>query len=348
MSAIAECTGSRRPKWRVAFAASLFGLIVSGCGGGGDSVSTGAGASPSSPAVVEAERLLDEIADGMLGTSAQADARHYLQQVGFQGMIIDCMAAKGFVYLTPPAFRVPSPATRIGRGVLDPVDPAAVAADGLGLNATLDGLVANAKAGEPIVRDSSGPNGPRPPEHNVPGWDEASDGCDPTNQDVDALVPNPFYDDGAPISALVEGVLRETSVSDAVATYPECIRAAGWPVQAELDGGPRRQVVHEVRSRFEDLLVGAAPSFSSDPAQRADQVDQVVASADWRRLVETRAGAASADAACRQEAHDLAFTALLSPLREMKAERGAEIEWLRAEWEAIEERAGQTPDPGRR
>jgi len=311
-------------------------------------VSTGVGAGPSSPAVVEAEGLFNEIADGMLGTDAQSDALRYLEHVAFQGMIIDCMAAKGFVYLAPPAFRVPSPVARFGGGVLDPVDSAAVEADGLGLNATLDGLVANAKAGEPIVDDISDPNGTRPPEHSVPGWDEASNRCVPTDEDLNALVPHPSDESGAPITDLVEGVLRDKSVSGAVATYPECMRAAGWPVQAEQDGGPRHALVWEVRGEFEDLLVDAARSFSRDPAQRAGQVDQVVASADWRRLVETRAGAASADAACRQEAHDLALTALLEPLRRMKAERGAEIERLRAEWAAIEERADQTSDPARR
>lgn len=348
MRANAECAVSRRLEWRVAVAASLLGLIISGCGGRDESVSTGVGAGASSPAVVEAERLFNEIADGMLGTSAQSEARFYLEHVDFQGMIIDCMAGKGFVYLAPPAFQVPSPAGQIGGGVLDPVDRAAVEADGLGLNATLDGLVAAAKAGEPIVDDTSGLGGSRPPEHSVPGWDEALSGCEPTGKGLNARVPHPSDESGAPISLLVEEVLRNESVSGAVAAYPECMRAAGWPVQAERDGGPHRALVWEVRGEFEDLLVEAARSFSSDPAQRADQVDQVVASAEWRRLVETRADAASADAACRQLAHDLALTALLQPLLRLKAEQGAEIDRLRAEWAAVEERADQTPDPARR
>lgn len=136
--------------------------------------------------------------------------------------------------------------------------------------------------------------------------------------------------------------------SDAVAQYPGCVQDAGWAVQAERDGGPRNGLVREVRSQFEDLLVEASRSFPADPVERAARVDGLVASAEWTALLEGRLDAASADAACRQEAHDLAFTTLLEPLRRMSVEQGEEIERLRAEWAAIEDRADRTPDPSER
>lgn len=346
-----ESTRSCRPGRRVAAAAALLGMIVSGCGVGDDAVSTtnGAGATSLPPSsIAAAEQLLDEIMDGMRGTDAQLEALMYLEHVTFQQMKAECMAAKGFIYVAPPAYRVASPSARIGDGVLDPVDPAAVEANGLGLNATVDGFVAAAKAGDPIIPAVSDPDLPRVPEHEVPGWIEASNGCMPADKDINARVAHPSYERGAPISDLVHDVLNGKTVQDAMAGYPECMSAAGWPVNAERDGGPRRDLVWTVRGGFEELLVNAASSFSRDSTQRARQVDQVVASADWRRLDEGRADAASADSACRQESHDLAFTALLEPLRNFKAKHHAEIEQLRAEWAAFEQRANQTPDPGRR
>ncbi len=55
------------------------------------------GAAASSPSVVEAEGLLDEISSGLSGTSARVDAVFYLERVTFQAMMINCMAGKGFV-----------------------------------------------------------------------------------------------------------------------------------------------------------------------------------------------------------------------------------------------------------
>lgn len=326
----------------MAVAASLLALLLSACGrlGGSESVTSGAG--ESSSAVVEAEELFDEIAGGVLPTQAQTDAVLYLEHVTFQAMITDCMAGKGFVYVGSPAFQVPSPVARLGGGALDPVDPAAVEADRLGLNATLAGIIENAKAGEPIVLDTGEGDAPPRPEHEVPGWDEAASGCSPSTETLDARVAHPSYERAQPFTDVVEGVLTRQPVSGAVAAYPECMRAEGWPVR------DRHELVLLVRGGFEDLLVDAADSFSADAGRRTAQVDQVVSSAGWGRLVEARAGAASADASCRQEAHDLAFAVLLGPLRSFEAEHDAEIEQLRAEWAAFEGRASQTPDPARR
>jgi hypothetical protein len=320
----------------------LLALLFSGCGRLGGSVSTTSGADASSPAVVEAEKLFDEIAHGVLPTPAQAEAVRYLEHVTFQAMIVDCMTGKGFVYVAPPAFKVPSPVARWGGGALPPVDPAAVEADRLGLNATVAGLIENAKAGEPIVVDTGGTDDPIPPEHEVPGWSEAESACSPSIKALDARVAHPAYERAQPFTDMVERVLDSQPVSGAMTAYPMCMRAEGWPVKA------RHELVWSVRGRFEDLLVDAADSFSTDPDRRTAQVDQVVRSAEWNRLVEARTDAASADASCRRDAHDLAFAALLDPLRSFKAEHDAEIEQLRAEWAAFEERANQTPDPARR
>jgi hypothetical protein len=92
-------------------------------------------------------------------------------------------------------------------------------------------------------------------------------------------------------------------------------------------------------------LVNAVGSFTTDPVTRGTQVDQFVGSAVWSHLIDSRNSAASADAACRRTAHDLAFTALLQPLQTYQAQHRDEIEQRRAQWEAVETRANNTPDP---
>jgi hypothetical protein len=172
MTAKTDRAPIRHPMRGVAAAALLVVAVISGCASRGGSVSAGAGAGAgagaasgaSSPSVVEAEVLFDEIASGMLGSTTRADAVRFLEHVGYQTLIIDCMASQGFIYKTDPAFRVPSRVARFGGGMLDPVNPDAVDANELGLNATVAGLVDNAQTGKPIVRDTSGMDGPLRPE----------------------------------------------------------------------------------------------------------------------------------------------------------------------------------------
>lgn len=278
----------------------------------------------------------------MLGSATRADSVSYLTHVGYQGLIIDCMAAQGFVYRTRPALRVPNRIARFGGGGLDPVDPDAVESNGLGFNATVAGLVENAREGKPIVLDVSGANDPPRPEYDVPGWNEALTGCDPTEEELNAWLAHPSYDRGLPFMDLVNGILESEPVKELVARYPDCMREAGWPVK------DRYELTEQIQDGFENLLVDATASLSEDPAERAAEVDRVVDSAEWSRVEEARARAASADAACRREAHDMAFTALLEPLRRFRVEHLAEIDRLRAEWAAVEERASQAQDPAYR
>jgi hypothetical protein len=326
----------------VAVAASALVVALSGCGRLGGSASTASGAGTSSPTVVASEKLFDEIADGgVLPNQAQTDAAAYLEHVTFESMIVDCMAGKGFVYNAPAAFRVPSPIARIGGGALDPVDPTVVDADGLGLNVTLAGLVANAKAGEPFVYAEQ--DEPSEPGHELRAWNEAERDCTPMNSTaLDARVAHPAYARADAFHELVEDVIDTQPVSSAMAAYPGCMSANGWSVKS------RHDLVWSVRGEFEDLLVHAERSFSANPARRAAQVDELVRSDAWRRLEQRRGDAASADASCRQAAHDRAFTALLDPLRRYQADHAAEIEELRAEWAAFEQRANRTPDPAQR
>lgn len=330
----------------IAIVALIVALVAAGCRAPDESVATASGPSATPNAIAEAERLLDEVMDGMQGTAAQKSAVFYLEHVAFQDLIIDCMARRGFTYLAPKAVRIPIPDVRIGDGVLDPVSPEAVAADGLGLDGPVDGFIAAAKAGDPVVSAAEDEDAPRVPEHEVPGWGNASSQCVPSESAINERVAHPSYARGAAATELVRSVLGRKEIADAMAEYPACMSAAGYRVDADRDGGPRRDLLWTVRDGFEGLIVDAEPSFSANATERARQVDELVASAGWRRMTETREAAAAADAECRRQAHDLAFAALLEPLRRFKAEHGAEIEQLRAEWEAFEQRADSTPDPG--
>lgn len=339
----------RQDRWvaRLALGALVLALALSSCSGGGDTLSTRGSSEPGRPAadsppeVDEAEQLFDEISRGLLPTSSQADSVRYLEHVGFQTLISDCMSGLGFTYVTPPAFTVPRPVARRGEGTLDPVEPAAIRADELGLNAVLDGIVENAKAGEAFVLDAGSPDGPRIPDHEVPGWDEALESCMPADEEVNAWVGRPSYDLGDPFKALFNAALLHEDVSAAASTYPTCIGDAGWKVD------DRHNLVLAVLGEFENAMLDAEPSFSSDSTKRAEQVDEVVGSAAWEKAAENRSRAAQADADCRRAAHDLAFTLLLEPLKAFKAENEQLIERTRSEWQALEERADQTEDPGR-
>ena len=340
-----NATRSLRGRGRLFAVGALVALGLAACGNQDGSVSIGSGAQSAtaevnSADVADAEKLYDEIANGILPTASQTEAVEYLQQVTFQSMIIDCMAGKGFTYVSPAVFTVPGPRSRRGGGALNQVDPVVIEKDPLGLNETLAGLVENAKAGDPIVLET-GADYPPVPEHEVPGWGEAVNECLPSDSALDERVSHPAYERSQPFKDIVDEALASDSVSTAMAAYPECIRGNGWPVKSRGD------LAWTIRHEFEDLLVDASDSFSTEPDRRAAQVEQLIASDEWRRLDEARDSAASADASCRRDAHDYAFAAMLGPMRTFKDERGAEIEQSRADWAAFEQRANETPDPAR-
>jgi len=335
-----------RGRCRLFAVGALVALGLAACGNQDGSVSTGPGAQSAaaevnSADVVDAEKLYDEIANGMLPTASQTEAVGYLEHVTYQSMIIDCMAGKGFTYVSPAAFTVPGPRSRWGGGALNPVDPVVIEKDPLGLNETLAGIVENAKAGDPIVLETGETDDAPIPEHEVPGWDDAINECDPSISALNERVAHPAYERSQPFTDIVDDALASDSVSTAMAAYPECIRGKGWPVKTRSD------LSWTFRQKFEDLLVDAADSFSTEPDRRAAQVEQLIASDEWGRLDEARDSAASADASCRRDAHDSAFAAMLDPLRTFKEEHKADIEQSRADWAAFEQRANETPDPAR-
>lgn len=314
----------------------MLGVLLAGCTDGDGAVSATDGSESPSPTIEEAERLYDEISQGIKGTQAQTDAVAVLEHVGFQGLIIECMAEKGFTYIAEPDFKVPSPTIRFAGHVLDPVDAESVEGDALGLNAALEGLAEQARAGNPIDRRVTG-EAPARPEHEVDGWDAAVRGCVPSQEEVDEQVAHPPYDEDFGLDALVYGVLEEEPVSSAAAGYEDCIDAAGWPAHDHY------ALVRQVLAPFEALMIEALEDVT--PEERAAAVDRVVDSAEWRELDEQRADAAAADADCRREAHTLAFTALLPLLEDFQEEHRDGIEQRRAAWADVEERAAQAVDP---
>ena len=332
-----------RARARMLAVLSLVALLVSGCGGGALSTATsGPGFDAAPAAVSNAELLFDDVANGVRGTQAQSDAVRYLEHVTFQQLLVDCMAAKGFVYKPLPAFRVPSPVAVYGGGVLEPIDSQGSVSDSLGLDATLSGIVSNAKAGKPVVMDTGNEVEARISDHEVPGWAAASNECLPAIGKLDALVAHPSYERTAQFTGMVDEILSSNVVVDAISRYPDCMRAAGWNVK------DRNELAIQVRESFEQRILAAARSFSTVPARRAAQVDELLSSEPWDALEQKRSDAASADAECRHEAHDLAFGVLAQPLQSFATAHRGEIEQLRAEWAAFEKRANETPDPADR
>lgn len=323
----------------VGFLTFMCVLLLASCGRNSGSESVVVARAGDSTTIATSESLFETISNGMRGTHAQAEAVRYLEQVGYQGLVRDCMAELGFTYYPEPAFRVPRPNARFGSGTLEPVDSESVRADPLGLDATIIGIVDNAKAAKPIVLDTATTDEPRTPEYKVAGWSDALDGCLPSDNKLNAWVNRPSYAPGIAFGEIVTSVLDSKPVSEAIATYSQCMRNAGWSVR------DRHDLVLQVRSKFEDMLVDAADSFSTDPKTRTAEVDQLVQSAPWSQLVASKTDAALADAACRKSAHDLALSALLQPLQNYQAQHRDEIEQRRVEWDAVEQRADATPDP---
>lgn len=315
----------------------MLGVLLAGCTDGDGAVSATDRSESPSATIEEAERLYDEISQGIKGTQAQTDAVSYLEgHVAFQGLIIECMADQGFTYIAEPGFRVPSPISRFAGHILDPVDAESLEADALGLDAALAGLAEQARAGNPIDRRATG-EAPARPEHEVEGWQAAVGGCVPTSEELDAWVDHPPYDEDLGFEALVYGVLEGEPVARAAAGYADCVDGAGW------DAHDHYALVRQVLRPFETLMIEALEDVS--PEERAAEVDRVVASAEWSELDQQRADAAAADADCRREAHTLAFTALRQPLEDFQEEHRAGIEERRAAWADVEERAAQAVDP---